>query len=201
MQSLQHGRKYAWGIMRMVRSAHNNYFLKICHSHFVSCEGIFILWGLCILFFQKSKQHVWFLNALCGNCRFDYESRPLCKMCGCCVGYFKVGICLWDVIVGAGLLYYMGRTSRGRDSIPLEEIMFMCVCLSISYTLKCIAKMLSLYSSWLQNCAYCHTLSSQIYYHSQTLKPNFLLAQNTIAKFVILNSSARANTAIHWKKP
>jgi hypothetical protein len=46
-------------------------------------------------------------------------------MCGCYVGYFKVGICLWDVIVGAGLLYYMGRTSRGWDSIPLEEIMFI----------------------------------------------------------------------------
>jgi hypothetical protein len=84
--------------------------------------------------------------------------------------------------------------------LPLEEIIFMCVCLSLSYTLKCIAKMLSLYSSWLQNCAYCHTLSSQIYYHSQTLKPNFLLAQNTIAKFVILNSSVRANSVVHWKK-
>jgi hypothetical protein len=73
----------------------------------------------------------------------------------------------------------------------------MCVCLSSSYTLKCIAKMLSLYSSWLQNCAYFHTRSRQIYYHFQTLKPNFLLAQNTIAKFAILNSSAKANSAIH----
>ncbi len=32
------------------------------------------------------------------------------------------------------------QTSRGQGSIPLEEIMFMCVCLSLSYTLKCIAK-------------------------------------------------------------
>jgi len=51
----------------------------------------------------------------------------MCKMCGCWVGRFKVGICLWDVIVGVGLLYYMGRTCRGQGSIPLEEIMFMCV--------------------------------------------------------------------------
>jgi hypothetical protein len=113
-------------------------------------------------------------------------------MCGCWVRCFKVGICLWDVIVGAGLLYYMGKTSQGRGSIPLEEIMFICVCvLSLYYTLKCINKKNSLYSNWLQNFPYFHTLSRQIYYHSQTLKQNFLLAQNTIAKFVIQNSSAR----------
>jgi hypothetical protein len=125
--------------MWIVRYAHYNFFFWICHSHFLSYEGIFIFWGLCILFFQKSKRHVWFLNALCGNCRFHYESHLFCKMCGCWVGYFKVGICLWDVIVGAGLLYYMGSDFRGQGSIPLEEIMFMCVCLSLSYTLKCIA--------------------------------------------------------------
>jgi hypothetical protein len=67
-------------------------------------------------------------NALCGNCRFIVRANLLCKMCGCWVGCFKVGICLWVVIVGAGLLYYMGRTSQGQGSNPPEEIMFMCVC-------------------------------------------------------------------------
>jgi hypothetical protein len=103
----------------------------IYHSHFVSCEHNFIFWGLCILFFQKSKWHLWFLSALCGNCKFDYDNRFLCSMCGCWVRCFKVGICLWDVIVGARLLYYMGKTSQGRGSIPLEEIMFICVCVFI----------------------------------------------------------------------
>jgi len=45
--------KYAWGTMQMVRCPHNNFFFWICHSHFVSYEGRFIFWSLCILFFQN----------------------------------------------------------------------------------------------------------------------------------------------------
>ncbi len=100
-------------------------------------------------------------------------------------------------------LYYSCRTPllheqdflRSGFNSP-EEIMFIFILhfevysQNVVLVFKLVAKL-----------CICDTLSSQIYYHSQTLKPNFLLAQNTIAKFVILNSSVRANSAIHWKKP
>jgi hypothetical protein len=34
---------------------------------------------------------------------------------------------LWDVIVGAGLLCYMGRTSRGWGSSPGGDHVYVCV--------------------------------------------------------------------------
>jgi hypothetical protein len=61
------------------------------------------------------------------SCNSRYEDYPFSKLCGCWVGCLKVGIFLFDVYVGLGLLYCMGTTFQGQGLIPLEE-MFMCLC-------------------------------------------------------------------------